>query len=92
MVKCKSIELSSGYPHRVISLWDIGGIGIGLYLQMLTLLGYFELQNVEVVFSRLHIFSEKKRSKHKLTYTQIFPVIAMWGHLCGLHITATTAI
>jgi hypothetical protein len=25
-------------------------------------------------------------------YTQIFPVIAIWGHLCGLHMTATTAI
>lgn len=25
-------------------------------------------------------------------YTQMFPVILMCGHLCGLHITATTAI
>ena len=22
----------------------------------------------------------------------IFPVVKMWGHLCGLHIKATTAI
>lgn len=26
------------------------------------------------------------------TYTQMLPVMAMCGHLCGLHITATTAI
>ena len=26
------------------------------------------------------------------TYTQMFPVMAMCGHRCGLHITATTAI
>lgn len=27
-----------------------------------------------------------------LAYTQMFPVMAMCGHRCGLHITATTAI
>lgn len=26
------------------------------------------------------------------TYTQMLPVKLMWGHRCGLHITATTAI
>lgn len=25
------------------------------------------------------------------THTQILPVMATWGHLCGLHMTATTA-
>lgn len=30
--------------------------------------------------------------KERQTYTQMLPVKLMWGHRCGLHITATTAI
>ena len=45
-----------------------------------------------VAVVRCGLIRERWSRERGDTYTQMLPVIAMCGHLCGLHITATTAI
>lgn len=43
-------------------------------------------------YVKTHILWPKHPTTQLNTYTQMLPVKLMWGHRCGLHITATTAI
>jgi len=47
--------------------------------------------SVELQINAENIQSEDN-TDNTVTYTQIFPVIEICGHRCGLHMTATTAI
>ena len=55
------------------------------------LLGNTYMVNFNVMTDSLHQIDIILSKEGKVTYTQMFPVMATCGHRCGLHMTATTA-
>lgn len=84
-------------PHLIASVRLCGVLKVRVWAPWTIATGQMIHRYIKTITHVSKRHHSKETTQHQTeneinTYTQMLPVKLMWGHRCGLHITATTAI
>lgn len=89
--------IESIFPHLISSVRLCGVLKVRVWAARTIAAGQMIHRYIKTITHIPKLHHSKEINQHQTeneinTYTQMLPVKLMWGHRCGLHITATTAI